>query len=361
MLAMLQAIRYILYIRVFSINNFIITMKDIVFIKTNKYYTREHVPKVTIITSNYNRRELLLRCMRSVDAQTFKDIEYIVVDNGSSVSFDDIMEQFMAVATIPVMFIKRSNGTGRHTGRNSAIEKARGEYLCMIDSDDTYLPHAMETLVNAWNAIPEEHRLEYREVVAQCQDEYGNRCGSPFPDGINDVSINEAFKIVQRPELGYEHANMSRTILLKENPFLDPEGVDDSAETIIWWRLAKKYKSFFINDIVRTYFTESGDSITNLYKNGLTKSACISSLWREQYYLNHWDDFLFPFKERVKKVVYYTVWKNALNTHCVYPPYNWAKEGLKGFTNNVLAALLYLPGIFITKWYFRHHEDLINK
>lgn len=336
-------------------------MDDIINIKTNNFWFKNQSPLVSIITSNYNRREVLLRCMKSVDAQTFKDIEYIVVDNGSSVSFDDIMEKFMAEATIPVMFIKRSNGFGRHTGRNSAIEQARGEYLCMIDSDDAYLPHAMETLVNAWKAIPEEHRLEYREVVAQCQDEHGNRCGAPFPDGINDASIKEAFKIVQRPELGYEHANMSRTILLKENPFLNPEGVTDSTETIIWWRLAKKYKSYFINDIVRIYFTESGDSITNLYKRGLTKNACISSLWRDQYYLNHWNDFLFPFKERVKKVVYYTVWKNALNKHNMYPTYDWAKEGLKGFTNNALKIALWFPGIFITKWYFKHHEDLINK
>lgn len=336
-------------------------MQDVVFIKTNTLWEDHNSPIVTVITSNYNRRDELLRCMKSVDSQTFRDLEYIVVDNGSSVSFDDIMDQFMEEATIPVMFIKRSTGIGRHTGRNSAIKQARGVYLCMIDSDDAYLPHAMETLINAWKTIPEEHRLEYREVVAQCQDEHGNRCGAPFPDGINDASIKEAFKIVQRPELGYEHANMSRTILLKENPFLNPEGVTDSTETIIWWRLAKKYKSYFINDIVRTYYTESGDSITNLNKKGLTNNICISSLWSDQYYLNHWDDFLFPFKERVKKVIYYTVWKNALKKHNMYPTYDWAKEGLKGFTNKALEAVLWLPGIFITKWYFKHHEDLINK
>ena len=334
-------------------------MNDIVFIRTNDFWVDDQHPVVSIITSNYNRREVLLRCMRSVDAQSFRDIEFIVVDNGSSVCFDDIMEKFMMEATIPVMFIKRSSGIGRHTGRNSAIEQARGEYLCMIDSDDVYLPNAMETLVSAWESIPKENRNEYREVVAQCMDEHGNRCGAPFPDGINECSIKDAFRIVQRPELGYEHANMSRTILLKENPFLNPDGVTDSTETIIWWRLAKNYKSFFINDIVRIYYTESGDSITNLYRKGLTKNACISSLWRDQYYLNHWDDYLFPFKERVKKVVYYSIWENALNRHGMYPSYDWAKEGLKGFTNNALKFALWLPSKFITKWYFKKHDDLI--
>ena len=65
--------------------------KDIVFVKTNKYWTDKHVPLFTIITSNYNRREVLYRCMKSIEAQTFRGIEYIVVDNGSSVSFDDVI------------------------------------------------------------------------------------------------------------------------------------------------------------------------------------------------------------------------------------------------------------------------------
>ena len=65
--------------------------KDIVFVKTYKHWTDKHVPLVTIITSNYNRREVLYRCMKSIEAQTFRDIEYIVVDNGSSVSFDDLI------------------------------------------------------------------------------------------------------------------------------------------------------------------------------------------------------------------------------------------------------------------------------
>lgn len=333
--------------------------KDIVFVKTNKLWNSDHIPLVTITTSNYNRREVLLRCMKAVEAQTFKDIEYIVVDNGSSVSFDDIMEEFMQEATIPVMFIKRSNGTGRHTGRNSATEQARGEYISMIDSDDEYLPTAIETLVKAWQRIPEAERMQYREVVGLSQDEYGKQVGASFPDGINDCNNKEQFKIVQRPELRCEHANMSRTILLKENPFVNPEGVTDSPESIIWWRLAKHYKSYFINDILKVYYTESGDSISTANRRGITKNACISALWRDQYYLNHWGDYLFTFKERVTKVVNYTVWGNILKKHDLYPSYDWAKEGLKGMLNNTLFFLLWIPNKIVTKWYLNNHVDMI--
>lgn len=335
-------------------------MEEIVSIKTNMLWGEHPKPMVTITTSNFNRREVLLRCMKSVEHQTFRDIEYIVVDNGSTLSFDDIMENFMQEATIPVMFIKRSYGTGRHTGRNSATEQARGKYISMIDSDDEYLPNAIEILVKAWESIPAEKRDEYREVVGLSQDEYGKMVGSPFPNGINDVSKEKAFKIVQRPDLRYEHANMSRTVLLKENPFINPVGVTDSPESVIWWRLAKQYRSYFINDVLKIYYTESNDSISTANRKGITKNACISALWRDQYYLNHWDDYLFSFSERIKKVIYYNVWKNILIRHQLYPPYEWAKVGLRGFINNMMNMILWLPCKYATKWYLSTHEDMIE-
>ena len=137
--------------------------------------------------------------MKSIEAQTFRDIEYIVVDNGSSVSFDDVMEKFMEEATIPVMFVKRNNGIGRHTGRNSAIRRAGGEDLAMIYSDDECLPDGIEKLVNAWMRIPEDQRMEYRETCCLVQDERGRQVGDRFPEDINLLSREEALKAIDKP------------------------------------------------------------------------------------------------------------------------------------------------------------------
>jgi glycosyltransferase involved in cell wall biosynthesis len=330
--------------------------KDIVFVKTNKYWTDEHIPLVTIITSNYNRREVLLRCMKSVDAQTYKDIEYIVVDNGSSVSFDDIMEQFMEEATIPVMFIKRNNGIGRHTGRNSAIRRARGEYLAMLDSDDEFLPNGIEKLVNAWMQIPEEKRVEYREVVGLCQDEKGVQLGVPFPLELNNMPKEEATAILQNPIYSAEHANMSRTILLKDNLFPEPEGVASYFDSIIWWKLAKSYKSYFINDIIKRYYTQSTDSITNTNKKGISVSANLGSLWSYKYYLNHWDEFDFPFKTRLRCAVYYHICSYMLKKAGRYPTYDWAKEPLTGLFNHTIVPVLLVPSYIIAFYRLRGKE-----
>lgn len=335
--------------------------KDIVFIKTNELWdkAKAKAPRISVITSNYNRREVLYRCMKSVEAQTCRDLEYIVVDNGSSINFDDIMEKFMSEATIPVMFIKRSYGVGRHTGRNSAIKEARGEFLNILDSDDELLPKCLETLLKAWDAIPVDQRKDYREVVALCEDEFGKQIGPCFPVDLNESSIKDVFRRVQSPEYSVEHASLQRTDLSKENLFLDPEGVTDSFESIIWLKWLSHYRSYFMNDIVKIYYTANSDSITNVYKKGLTKNACVSYLFREQYFLNHWSEYIFPFSKRIKTTLYYLSWKNILNKYKVKCDYNWAKEGLKGFVNNLLALLLWLPGKLYTWFYLKYRQEFI--
>lgn len=332
--------------------------KDIVFVKTNKYWSTEHIPLVSVITSNYNRREVLYRCMKSVEAQTFRDIEYIVVDNGSSVTFDDIMERFMDEATIPVMFIKRNNGIGRQTGRNSAIRRARGEYLSMIDSDDEYLPDGIQKLVNAWKQIPECKRDEYREVCCLVQDEHGRQLGGRFPDNINLLSRQDALKAVMLPQLAFEHANMSRTILLKENLFPEPEGVSSYSDSIIWWKLSKKYKSFFFNDFAKIYYTESADSISNEGKKGLNYMDCLGQLFTNQYTLNHWNEFFYTFKDRCRMVILYTIHKNILSSQGRLPQYDWARNGLGGKKNQCLYLFLLLPSKVLTPVFIKRHNGL---
>lgn len=318
-------------------------------IKTNKAWNDGHIPQVSIITSNYNRREVLLRCMKSVEAQTFKDIEYIVVDNGSSVSFDDIMSDFMESTSIPVMFIKRSSGLGPHTGRNSAIRQARGQYLSMIDSDDEYLPNAMEVLVKAWNDIPTDKRNEYREVVALCQNEFGQLLGQKFPSNINQLSRKETRLICLKPEYQCEHANMSRTVLLKENPFQEPEGVNYVSELAVWYKLDKFYKSYYLDDIVKRYYTGSSDSITNHDIKKVTLQGCCNIMWDNLYLLNHWEDYELPFTNRLKRVMYYSEMRYVLKSKGEYPKYKWMETPLKGTVNSLLSVLLYLPSVYKAK------------
>ena len=329
-------------------------MEPIISIHTNNLWEKNESPLVTVITSVYNRRELLLRAMKSVDNQSYKNIEYIVVNNGSSANIDDVVKDFMKQATIPVMYIKRSTGIGPHTGKNSAFRRARGEYLSMLDSDDEFLPNAVQVLVNTWGEIPIEHRHEYREVVAQCIDEHGNRVGKPFPKNINSCSKKEAQKIWNSRGLHVEHMNLHVTQLLKDNMFPEPDGVSFVVDSIaIWLKLSKLHKSFFINDCLKVYYMDTPDSISNVEIDKITIQHCINMLWADKYILNHWFEYEYCFNDRFKKVLHYCIFANILKMKNSYPDFDWVGEKIKGVKNNVLLIILWIPSILISKYYIK--------
>jgi len=327
-------------------------MEAILSICTNDLWTQNKSPLVTVITSVYNRRELLLRAMESVDNQTFKNIEYIIVNNGSTVNIDDVVENFMKKATIPVMYIKRSSGAGPHTGKNSAFRRARGQYLSMLDSDDEFLPNAIQVLVDTWEKIPIKHRREYREVVAQCVNEHGNRVGEPFPENINGFSKRKVRKIRYHKGLHVEHINMHVTQLLKDNMFPEPDGVSYIVDSIaIWDKLSKLYKSFFINDCLKIYYTESSDSISNTDIKKFTVQHCVNMLWANKYTLNHWHEYEYNNKEHIKSALRYCLFANILKITHNYPSYDWVKEKLQGLNNKFLIIILWFPSILGAKYY----------
>lgn len=80
-------------------------MKNYDIIYNKKY--NEVQPLVSIITSNYNRREELVRAIESIKKQSFTNIEYILVDNGSTVNNDDIAYTHLNDEQIPMMYIKK--------------------------------------------------------------------------------------------------------------------------------------------------------------------------------------------------------------------------------------------------------------
>ena len=90
--------------------------------------------KVTVAIPVYNCEKTLERCLESVVNQTFKDLEILIINDGSPDGSEAICLSF-AEADERIKYFKRKNG-GLAQVRNLALEKAKGEYLCFVDSDD---------------------------------------------------------------------------------------------------------------------------------------------------------------------------------------------------------------------------------
>lgn len=254
-----------------------------IYVEMNKAWNRNPNPYVTVVTPVYNREKTILRAMETIEKQTFKNIEYIVVDDGSTDNSVEIVLKFMKKTWLPMMLIKKNNG-GVHTARNIAIKYARGNMYYCNDSDDESLPDAIENLVKIWKNIP--NSKEYFEIKARCVNQNGIVVGPEFPENINLWKWSEIKSYYEK--IHTENVGFRVMKILKENPWPEPKGVTFVGEDFLWKKLRSKYKTYLSNDIVQIYHTDGIDHLDF----GLTKKRnlqqCKNVYWKASYILNNY-------------------------------------------------------------------------
>ena len=106
--------------------------------------------KLTVFTPTYNRKELLERCYRSLQRQSNKNFEWIIVDDGSSDNTGDIVNGWINTEQdFLIRYFYKENG-GLHTAYNTAIEHLETELAVCIDSDDYMPDNAVEIILDYW-------------------------------------------------------------------------------------------------------------------------------------------------------------------------------------------------------------------
>ena len=322
-------------------------MDNDLIIEKNKKWKSKPEPFLTVMTPVYNRRSTIRRAIDSVEKQTFRNIEYIIIDDGSSESIDDIVQEYMHSTKLPVMFVKKANG-GVHTARNIGYQQARGELVLCIDSDDELLPEACEVFHKTWLSIPEEKRAKYWQIKAQCIDQNGIIAGSLFPKNINQMSSSDSkryFSMARGEQIGCRVVD-----IMKKNLFPEPLGITFVAENIRWIPLESKYRSWGINDVVRVYHKEGEDHLSTKNRKK-TKQQLKNLIWNIAYQLNNQQIFNYGFMMRFKLVAQYDVYmsfyeKTGDDTFI-------CENKLKGLFNRFWGLFLWLPARIIA---FRYNN-----
>lgn len=104
-------------------------------------------PLISVIVPAYNAEGYLRRCVDSILAQTLGDLEVVLVDDGSTDGTAAICDAY-AAADARVRAIHQKNG-GVSSARNRGLSAARGDYIAWLDSDDYFMPAALEKLYGA--------------------------------------------------------------------------------------------------------------------------------------------------------------------------------------------------------------------
>lgn len=125
--------------------------------------------KVSIIVPVYNVELYLEKCLLSLVNQTLKQIEILVINDGSKDNSQKIITEFQEKYPAKVFGFSKENG-GLSDARNFGIDRARGQYLGFVDSDDYVSETMFETMYN----LAEKYNAEMAICNLQKVDEEGN-------------------------------------------------------------------------------------------------------------------------------------------------------------------------------------------
>lgn len=213
---------------------------------------------ITVLTPTFNRGGRLQSLWDSLQKQTVKDFEWLVVDDGSTDGTKNLITQLQENSDFPIRYIYKSNG-GKHTALNVGIQTICSELTFIVDSDDYVTDDAVESILK----IHKKYRSQ------------NNICGyaflRAFPDGkVNGKKFDINEKIgsyidvrVNGDDTGADKAEVFKTHCLKEFPFPEYPNEKFLGEDLVWVRMARKYEMVHINKAIY---------VGNYLEDGLTNN-----------------------------------------------------------------------------------------
>lgn len=216
--------------------------------------------EITVFTPTYNRAYLIRNLYESLKLQTFKDFEWVVIDDGSTDNTENLFSDFSAEDNFfPIIYKKTVNG-GKHRAINQGVKMASGRLFFIVDSDDFLPADALETIIKYENSIPQSDKGEFAGVAGLKGNYDKSFSGKTFDGEYLDITYLDT----HRHGIFGDKAEVYYTDIMKKFPFPEFEGEKFIMESVVWNEIAASgLKLRYFNKVVYCYeYLEDG--LTNL-------------------------------------------------------------------------------------------------
>lgn len=272
------------------------------------------MPFISILTPTYNRGKLLLPLYDSLKNLTFKDFEWLIVDDGS----EDDTEQYalswiahnIQNAEFPIRYIKKSNG-GKHTAINRGVREANGELILILDSDDTLPEDSLATIAQYY-----EQCKGYKDCAGVCglmAHHDGQLIGTGFPkDPMYESALQ--FRYAEKGNVTGDLLEVYKTSVMREFPFPEIENEKFCPESLVWNRIANKYKLFCFNKIVYYRDYLDGGLTSKIVKIRMNSPIASTMTYAEML------DYNISLKWKIRSAINYWRFKYCISNKALKAP-----------------------------------------
>lgn len=198
---------------------------------------------ITVIVPVYNTEKYLNRCVRSICAQTYSNIEIILVDDGSPDGAGSLCDR-LSLEDRRIRVIHKANG-GLSSARNAGLDHAYGNFVCFVDSDDYVEKDYVQTLYECMQKYQSDlAKIDYAEVYV---DDYSASsasvperffCGKDVEKAFLQLKVDSACVFLYKKELiGETRFPLGKT---SEDIFFNFE-IFQKAQTFVYAPIKKYY------------------------------------------------------------------------------------------------------------------------
>lgn len=223
------------------------------------------MPKVSLIIPVYNVSEYIERCMHSVMAQTYTDIECIIVDDCGT---DDSMtkcEQMIREyeGSIKFLILHHEHNRGLSAARNTGIHQATGKWLYFLDSDDEITLHCIETLLKVGE---EDEAIEMvhgsTRTIPLREKDPRDFSWQQLPSSMDPTTIQYYFFIKKKMRVEAWNKLLKRSFIMEHQLFFK-NGI--LFEDVLWsYYLFNRLKQIcLVAEITHYYYIRSGSICTD--------------------------------------------------------------------------------------------------
>jgi glycosyltransferase involved in cell wall biosynthesis len=260
---------------------------------------------ITVFTSSYNRTHTLSRLYKSLLIQSFKNFEWLIVDDGSEDDTEELISGFIKEKIIEIRYWKQENG-GKHRAINYGAKAAQGELFFIVDSDDYLADNALE-------------RVDFHYKKIRGNECFAGVCGLKVFFNGEKVGGESNFSILECSSIDFrfkhkvkgDMAEVFRTDILRKYPFPEIEGEYFCPESMVWNKIAENYKLRYFYE--KIYFCDYlPDGLTAKISRIRMQSTVTSMMYYSELY-----KMKIPFIQKVKAAINF--WRFAF---CSFQSFN---------------------------------------
>ena len=269
-------------------------------------------PLVSVCLMSYNQSEFLLNAIKSLQQQSYKNLQIIITDNGSN---DGSKEIIKSVQDNRIVFLDYPTNEPVTKRFNQAVSHALGDFISFLYSDDYYLPNKIERQIKIFEELDDSWGVVHtpgitEDIISGVRDiapstKAHGSCFVQLLDNFSDGFINPI-------------SPLTRTKLFKEYPSYENLFMEGES---LFYRFAMKYKFFYLDEplvVMRYHESNTGKAIK---RNTLSNDYVLESLPKFKE---------FPKKYLPNLIKHSSYFKRSVGWHAIRSNYDvkWGRSML---------------------------------